>query len=88
MRRIGILMLGFLFCFVLAAWPQTQPQWSGHKIITFDAPGAGTGAGQGTIAFAINPSAAKRRSCCASAAFVLGNEQMSRISRKVWATHF
>ena len=49
MKRISILLLVFFTCFVLAAWPQAQAQWK-HKpeIITFDAPGAGTGAGQGT----------------------------------------
>jgi hypothetical protein len=54
MKRISILLL-ILFTFVAsAAWPQAQPQWK-HKIITFDVPGAGTGAGQGTYANGINP---------------------------------
>lgn len=52
MRRISILLLILFTCFVLAAWPQAQPQ-SKNKIITFDAPGAGTGAGQGT--FGVGP---------------------------------
>ena len=43
MRRISILLLILFTCFVLAAWPQAQ------KIITFDTPGAGTSAGQGTF---------------------------------------
>jgi hypothetical protein len=53
MRRISILLVILSTCFVLAAWPQAQPQWT-HKIITFDAPGAGTGAGQGTQPNAVN----------------------------------
>lgn len=49
MKRISILLLVFFTCFVLAAWPQAQANWKHKpKIITFDAPGAGTGAGQGT----------------------------------------
>ena len=58
MKRISILLLVFFTCFALAAWSQAQPQWWHHKIITFDVPGAGTGAGQGTVGFAINSSAA------------------------------
>jgi uncharacterized membrane protein len=58
MRRIGILMLVVFVCFVSTAWPQEQPQWWGHKIITFDAPGAGTGAGQGSQAPGISPTGA------------------------------
>jgi len=54
MRRISILMLILFTCFVSAAWPQAQPL-SKHKIITFDPPGAGTGAGQGTIPYGLNP---------------------------------
>jgi hypothetical protein len=45
MRRIGILMLVVFFCFVSTAWPQAQTK---PQIITFDAPAAGTGPGQGT----------------------------------------
>ena len=48
MKRISILLLICCTCFGLAAWPQAQPQWWHHKIITFDAPGAGTGSNQGT----------------------------------------
>jgi len=49
MKRISILLLVFLSCFVLAAWPQAKAHCKHKpKIITFDAPGAGTGAGQGT----------------------------------------
>jgi len=52
MRRSSILLL-MLFTFLAsAAWPQAQPQWK-HKIITFDVPGAGTGAGQGTFAYVV-----------------------------------
>lgn len=47
MKRISILLLVFFTCFVLAAWPQAQAQWK-DKIVIFDAPGAGTGPGQGT----------------------------------------
>jgi len=53
MRRISILLLVFLTCFALAAWPQARPQ-SGNKIITIDVSGAGPSAGQGTQAFSIN----------------------------------
>jgi hypothetical protein len=49
MKRISILLLVFFTCSVLAAWPQAQTQCKHKpKIITFDAPGAGTGPGQGT----------------------------------------
>jgi len=41
-------MLVFFVCFVSTAWPQVEPPGK-HKIITFDVPGAGTGAGQGTM---------------------------------------
>jgi hypothetical protein len=54
MKRISILLLILLICLVMAAWPQAQPQWWQQKIITFDAPGAGTGAGQGTQPNAVN----------------------------------
>src|SRR5208337_1092112 len=69
MRRIGILMLVVFFCFVSTTWSQAQPQWN-HKIITYDAPGAGSETvsgfygtavglgGQGTYAIAINPEGA------------------------------
>jgi len=54
MKRISILLL-VLTCFALAAWPQAQrnPQFT-----TFDAPGAGTAAGQGTVPLSINPAGA------------------------------
>ena len=54
MRRFGVLMLVVFVCFVSTAWPQAEPQWK-HKIITYEAPGAGTGAGQGTQSPGINP---------------------------------
>ena len=58
MKRISILLL-ILFTFLVStAWPQAQAQWRHHKIITYDAPGAGTGAGQGTQAPGINPAGA------------------------------
>jgi hypothetical protein len=53
MRRIGILMLAVFVCFVSTAWPQAEPQWWYHKIVTFDVPGAGTAAGQGTLPIGI-----------------------------------
>jgi hypothetical protein len=53
MRRIGILMLVLFTCFISAAWPQGQTK---PDIITFDAPGAGTAAGQGTFGFGMTPS--------------------------------
>jgi len=52
MKRIGILMLGFLFCLAVSAWPQKKPA---TNIITFDVPGAGTNPGQGTLAWNISP---------------------------------
>ena len=52
MKRISILTLILLTCFVSATWPQAQPQCK-HKIITFDVPGAGAGAGQGTFPYVI-----------------------------------
>jgi hypothetical protein len=55
MKRISILLLVFFTGFVLAAWPQAQAQWKHTpEIVTFDAPGAGTGPGQGTIPFGID----------------------------------
>jgi hypothetical protein len=54
MRRTSILLLILFTFFATAAWPQAQPQWWQQKIITFDAPGAGTGAGQGTQPNAVN----------------------------------
>jgi hypothetical protein len=52
MKRISILLLVFCTCFALTAWPHAQPQ-AKHKIITFNVPGAGKGAGQGTLAWGI-----------------------------------
>jgi hypothetical protein len=52
MKRFSILLLVFFTCLALAAWSQAQPQGR-NKIITFDVPGAGTGAGQGTFAWNI-----------------------------------
>ncbi len=52
MKRISILLL-ILFTFLAsAAWPQAQPQCK-HRITTFDVPGAGTGAGQGTFPYVV-----------------------------------
>ena len=49
MRRMSILLL-ILFTFLsTSAWSQGQPQWWKNKIIKFDAPSAGTAAGQGTM---------------------------------------
>lgn len=47
---LGPLLSTFL---AQAAWPQAPPQAT-DKIITFDAPGAGTSAEQGTTPMAIN----------------------------------
>jgi len=55
MRRISILLLTLFTFLASAAWSQAQPQWK-HKIITYNVPGAGNGAGQGTLAFGINSS--------------------------------
>jgi len=52
MTRISILMLVVFFCFVSTAWPQAYEQKK-PAITTFDVPGAGTGAGQGTIAWGV-----------------------------------
>ena len=59
------IFLGVLFASASAAfsgssdgfWKSNDPSIAcqGPTIITFDAPGSGTGPGQGTIAFAINP---------------------------------
>jgi hypothetical protein len=54
MRRIGILMLVLFTGLVSAALPQAKAQTKA-QIITFDAPGAGTGAGQGTLGFGVTP---------------------------------
>jgi hypothetical protein len=55
MKRISILLFVFCTCLAVAAWPQAGPQW-GNRIITFNAPGAGTtpGSGLGTQAEDIN----------------------------------
>jgi hypothetical protein len=50
MRRISFLMLILFTCLVSAQWVRAQ-----DSIITFDAPGAGTGAGQGTQAIDLSP---------------------------------
>lgn len=50
MRRISVLMLALFACLVSVAWPQAQRK----SQFTFDAPGAGTAAGQGTIVNGIN----------------------------------
>lgn len=52
MKHFSILMLVTIVCFAPAAWPQAEPQEK-TRIITFDAPGAGTGAGQGTLPIGI-----------------------------------
>jgi hypothetical protein len=54
MKRISVLMFILFTGLVSAAWPQAQAPGS-YKFTTFDAPGAGTGNGQGTIAYGINP---------------------------------
>ena len=57
MKSRTILILILFTFFASAAWPQAEPQWN-YEIITYDAPGAGTGAGQGTQALGINPAGA------------------------------
>ena len=54
MRRISILSLTLFTFAASAAWPQAQAP-NKQRIITFDAPGAGTAAGQGTTALGIVP---------------------------------
>ncbi len=51
-RRIGGLVLGLLIC---TLGPGLCARAQQGTFTTFDAPGAGTGSGQGTFAFAINP---------------------------------
>jgi hypothetical protein len=51
MKGFSFLLLILPACFATAAWPQAQPQ--ANEIITFDVPGAGKGAGQGTQAWGI-----------------------------------
>lgn len=53
MKRISVPLLVFCTCFALAAWPQSKSQWQ-NKIVPYDAPGAGTSAGQGTFASDVN----------------------------------
>jgi hypothetical protein len=55
MRSIPILML--LACSAMPVWPQTDAL-TNLQIITFDAPGAGTASGQGTVARSLNPTGA------------------------------
>jgi len=47
MKRSAVLFLALAACLVPAAWPQGRTNQQAG-IITFDVPGAGTGAGQGT----------------------------------------
>jgi len=55
MKRVSILLLVFFTCFVFAAWSQAKMHCKQKpKIITFNAPGAGTGPGQGTIPYGID----------------------------------
>jgi len=48
-------VVGFALVFATAATAADNPIPSKHKIITFDAPGAGTGSGEGTLPISINP---------------------------------
>ena len=48
MKRIRILLLILFTCLAISAWARAP------KIITFDVPGAGTGAGQGTFPYGIS----------------------------------
>ena len=57
MRRISILLFTLVTFLVAAAWPQAEAPKK-QQIITFDAPGAGTRAGQGTFPVDVNPSGA------------------------------
>jgi hypothetical protein len=52
MKRIRILLLLLFISMVSGPWTRAQ---SKPEIISFDAPGAGAGAFQGTYAYAINP---------------------------------
>jgi len=52
MKKISVLLLVFCTCLALGAERHGRPKW-GNKIIPFDAPGAGTGSGQGTIPWGI-----------------------------------
>ena len=53
MKRLRTGLLIILTCFASIAWPQAGPRGTKDKIITFDVPGAGTAAGQGTFAYNI-----------------------------------
>ena len=53
MKRIGFLMLILFTCMAPAAWPHSHDS-SQPQIVTFDPPGAGTAAGQGTYVNGIN----------------------------------
>src|ERR1700686_5871993 len=57
MRRISLPMLVFFLCFVSTGWRQAQAQTK-SRVITFDAPGAGTtpNQGQGTLPVQITDS--------------------------------
>jgi len=55
MKRFSVLVLITFVALASSAWSQAVPQCRKHKIITFDVPGAGTGAGQGTFAYVIAP---------------------------------
>lgn len=50
--RFRIMVLCVCSASIFGLQAQTSPK---HKIITFDAPGAGTGSGQGTLPISINP---------------------------------
>lgn len=52
MQRRSVVLLVILACFLPSAWPQAGTHQKGG-ILTFDAPGAGTGAGQGTLPIGI-----------------------------------
>jgi predicted membrane protein len=61
-RNCTTVLLSITLCFSLtflvsSAWPQGEGPTK-QQIVTFDAPGAGTGAGQGTFPLDVNPSGA------------------------------
>ena len=56
--RTLTLFTAMAFFTALAITLQLSAQTSPNKIITFDAPGAGKGVGEGTFAYGINPSGA------------------------------
>ena len=83
MRRFGIPFLIFSLTFAPTAWAQ-------HRIITFDVPGAGTTAGQGTFAWNIVNEIGYRgttwtRAACIAGSYALPMEPSLNSTPRAWA---